>query len=90
MIFIVISKQIKSLPTYYNWLQILQTNNYNSELITIMNPQSPETIFLYCWKLLHQEVCCLFHEEVMCDSTKVFYDVSVVVIVYGCEETLVN
>jgi len=26
----------------------------------------------------------------MCDSTKIFYDVSVVVIVYGCEETLVN
>jgi len=33
---------------------------------------------------LHQEVCCLFHEEVMCNSTKIFYDVSVVVIVYGC------
>jgi len=26
----------------------------------------------------------------MCDSTQMFYDVSVVVIVYGCEEPLVN
>jgi len=43
MIFIVISKQIKSLLTFYN-IQILQTHYYNSQLIAIMTPQPPERI----------------------------------------------
>jgi len=39
MIFIVISKQIESLLAFCNLIQILQTHNYNSDLITIMTPQ---------------------------------------------------
>jgi len=56
-----------------------------------MTPQPPERIsFILLKSFAHQEVCCLFHEEVMCDSTKIFYDVSVVVMVYDCEEALVS
>jgi len=44
MIFIVISKQIKSLSIFHNQIQILQTHNYKSELIAIMTPQPPERI----------------------------------------------
>jgi len=39
MIFIIISKQIKSLLTFCNQTQILQSHNYNSDLIGIMTPQ---------------------------------------------------
>ena len=51
-----------------------------------MTPNPPEIISLILLKsLAHQEVCYLFHEEVMCDPTQIFYDVSVVVIVCDCE-----
>ena len=36
IIFIIISKQIKSVLTFCNYIQILQTHNYNSDLIAIM------------------------------------------------------
>jgi len=39
MVFIIISKQIKSLSTFCNQIQILQSHNYNSDLIAIMTPQ---------------------------------------------------
>jgi len=39
MIFIIISKRIKSLSTFCNQIQILQSHNYNSDLIAIMTPQ---------------------------------------------------
>jgi len=56
-----------------------------------MTLQPPERIsFILLKRFAHQEVGCLFHEEVMCDSTQIFYDVSVVAIVYGCEEAQVN
>jgi len=38
MIFIIINKQIKSLSTFCT--QILQSHNYNSDLIAIMTPRS--------------------------------------------------
>jgi len=38
-IFIIISKQIKSLSTFCNAIQILQTHHYNSDLIAIVTPQ---------------------------------------------------
>ena len=39
MIFIIISKQIKTIVDIFNYIQILQTHNYNSDLIAIMIPQ---------------------------------------------------
>jgi len=39
MIFIIISKQIKSLSTFCNQIQILQSHNYNSDLTAIVTPQ---------------------------------------------------
>jgi len=39
MIFIIISKQIKALSAFCNSIQILQSHNYNSDLIAIMTPQ---------------------------------------------------
>jgi len=40
MIFIFISKKIKSLSTFFcNQIQILQSHNYNSVSIAIMSPQ---------------------------------------------------
>jgi len=38
MIFVIISKQIKSLSTLS--IEILQAHNYNSDLIAIMSPQN--------------------------------------------------
>jgi len=46
MIFIVISKQIRLLSTFYNLIQIIKTHNYNSELIAIMTPQRISFILL--------------------------------------------
>jgi len=40
MIFIIISKQIKSLSIFCNYIQVLQTHNYNSDLIAILTPQN--------------------------------------------------
>jgi len=39
MIFIIIRKQNKSLQIFRNQIQILQTHNYNSDLIAVMTPQ---------------------------------------------------
>jgi len=39
IILIIIGKQIKSIPTFCNQIQILETHNYNSDLTAIMTPQ---------------------------------------------------
>jgi len=39
IIFITISKQLKSISTFCNSIQILETHNYDSDLIAIMTPQ---------------------------------------------------
>jgi len=39
MIFSIISKQSKSLWTFCNYIQILQSHNYDSDFIAIMTPQ---------------------------------------------------
>jgi len=39
MIFVIISKQIKCIIDIFDQIQILQTHNYNSDLIAIMTPQ---------------------------------------------------
>jgi len=53
---------------------MLQTHNYNSEIVEIMTPKPPERIsFILLKSFARQEVYCLIHEEVMCDSTQIFY-----------------
>ena len=45
------------------------------------NQHTEKISFILLKRFAHQEVCCLFHEKVTCDFTKIFDDVSVVVIV---------
>ena len=44
MIFIIISKQIKSLSTFSIKCKYFKTHNYNSDLIAIMTPHKRELV----------------------------------------------
>jgi len=56
-----------------------------------MTPQPPERISFLWLKTLHIRMFAVYSMKKLCaNSTKIFYDVSVVVIIYWCEEALVS